>query len=89
MPFVVTDPCIGNKDAACFDVCPVNAISPDPSGPNFADSNQVYIDPMACIDCGACEAVCPVEAIYLEEDVPDKWHASIEANRSFFIRANR
>ena len=32
-----------------------------------------YIDPDECIDCGACEPECPVEAIFAEEDVPGEW----------------
>ncbi|MHA3024316.1 4Fe-4S dicluster domain-containing protein [Mycobacterium sp. BMJ-28] len=84
MPFVVTEPCIGNKDASCFEVCPVDAIQPDPSGSDFDRFEQVFIDPMACIDCGACEAVCPVEAIYKDDDVPEQWLSSVATNRQFF-----
>jgi NAD-dependent dihydropyrimidine dehydrogenase PreA subunit len=43
-----------------------------------------YIDPDICIDCGACEAVCPVEAIYPEEDVPEEEQKFIQLNRDFF-----
>lgn len=84
MPYVVTEPCIGNKDASCIAVCPVDAIQPEPGGADFEHHSQVYIDPMACIDCGACEAVCPVEAIYKDDDVPDQWISAVDLNRRFF-----
>jgi ferredoxin len=38
------------------------------------------IDPEECIDCGACIPECPVEAIFEEDDVPDKWSEYIELN---------
>ena len=31
---------------------------------------MLYIHPDECVDCGACELVCPVEAIFCEDDVP-------------------
>jgi NAD-dependent dihydropyrimidine dehydrogenase PreA subunit len=46
--------------------------------------DMYYIDPDICIDCGACEAVCPVEAIYAEEEVPEEEHRFIQLNRDFF-----
>jgi NAD-dependent dihydropyrimidine dehydrogenase PreA subunit len=84
MPYVITEPCIGSKDTSCYDVCPVDAIQPSPDGPEFDNQDQMFIDPVACIDCGACQAVCPVEAIYNEHDVPEQWKPWIEANRQFF-----
>jgi ferredoxin len=35
---------------------------------------MLYINPVECIDCGACVPVCPVSAIYAEGDLPDKWN---------------
>ena len=87
MPYVITEPCIGNKDASCFGVCPVDAIQPSPGGPHFDNYEQMFIDPVACIDCGACEAVCPVEAIFKDDDVPDKWRSAIATNKEFFDTA--
>lgn len=84
MPYVITEPCIGSKDASCFEVCPVDAIQPAPGGPDFDRHDQMFIDPVACIECGACEAVCPVQAIYDERDVPEQWRSWIAANRQFF-----
>ncbi|MCK5345353.1 MAG: ferredoxin family protein [Candidatus Heimdallarchaeota archaeon] len=34
---------------------------------------KMKIDNEKCIDCGACEPECPVEAIFPEEDTPEKW----------------
>lgn len=41
---------------------------------------MLYINPETCIDCDACVAECPVEAIYSDMDVPDKWEEYIEIN---------
>ena len=84
MPFVITDPCIGTKDSACVDVCPVDCIHPRKDEPEFDASSMLYIHPDECIDCGACVPACPVAAIY---DSPDSTPASqkslIEANAAF------
>jgi ferredoxin len=81
MPFIITDPCIGTKDTACVDVCPVDCIHPRKDEPEFETSTMLYIHPEECIDCGACVPACPVSAIY---DSPDSTPASqkdlIEAN---------
>lgn len=73
MPYVITEPCIGVKDASCVDVCPVNCI--------YEGEDQFYIHPDECIDCAACEAACPVTAIYHEDDVPGAMIAYVEKNR--------
>jgi NAD-dependent dihydropyrimidine dehydrogenase PreA subunit len=49
-----------------------------------AANEQMYINPEECIDCGACEPECPVEAIYPEDEVPEKWKNSIEINYNRF-----
>jgi len=85
MPYVITEPCVGSKDASCQAVCPVDAIHPTRDGSDFDAHSQLYIDPVACIECGACEPVCPVEAIFLEQDIPDQWRSSIATNRDFFL----
>ena len=81
MAFVITDPCIGTKDAACVDVCPVDCIHPRKDEPEFAETTMLYIHPDECIDCGACVPACPVAAIY---DSPESTPASqkdlIDAN---------
>ncbi len=45
---------------------------------------MLYIQPDECVDCGACEPVCPVEAIYYEDDVPGEWKQYGEVNTGFF-----
>ena len=45
---------------------------------------MLYIDPDECIDCGACEPECPVEAIFTEEDVPDEWKDYTPINADWF-----
>jgi NAD-dependent dihydropyrimidine dehydrogenase PreA subunit len=44
----------------------------------------MYIDPVTCIDCAACEPVCPVDAIFVEAAVPVKWQGYIKKNADFF-----
>lgn len=76
MTYVITEPCIDVKDRSCVDVCPVDCIHEGPE--------QLYIDPEECIDCGACEPECPVEAIFPEDAVPQKWESYIAKNKAFF-----
>ena len=60
MAYVIAEPCIGTKDTACVDACPVDCIHPKKDEADFANVTQLYIDPVECIDCGACVPVCPV-----------------------------
>lgn len=46
---------------------------------------MLYIQPDECVDCGACEPVCPVEAIYYEDDVPANWKEFGDSNAAFFV----
>ncbi len=78
MTYVITEPCITVKDASCVDVCPVDCIH------TSDDNEQYYIDPEVCIDCEACVPACPVEAIFYEENVPDKWKGFTEINSDYF-----
>lgn len=81
MAFVITDPCIGTKDAACVDVCPVDCIHPRKDEPEFAQTTILYIHPEECIDCGACVPACPVAAIYdSPESVPASQKSLVDAN---------
>ena len=65
MTYVITEPCIGVKDKACVDECPVDCI--------YEGEQMLCIRSDECVDCGACEPVCPVEAIFCEDDVPGQW----------------
>ena len=72
MPHVVTDACVRCKYTDCVEVCPVDCF--------HEAANLLIIDPEECIDCGACIPECPVEAIFLDEDVPEGMEAYIELN---------
>ncbi len=78
MPYIITEPCIGVKDASCVDVCPVDCIHSTDEAP------QYYINPDQCIDCAACEMACPVNAIYYEDDIPADWKQYTQVNAGFF-----
>lgn len=72
MAYVVTQPCFGCKHQQCVSVCPVDC---------FHEGEQMlYIDPDQCTECGACAGVCPAEAIYPENDVPEEWTGFIALN---------
>ena len=76
MTFVVTENCQRCRFTDCVSVCPVDCF--------YGDEGQLYINPDECIDCGACEPECPVEAIYDEANLPkaqEKWLA-INAERA-------
>jgi NAD-dependent dihydropyrimidine dehydrogenase PreA subunit len=62
MAYVIASPCIDKKDRACVDECPVDCI--------YEGDRTLYIDAEECVDCGACEVVCPREAIFYEDDLP-------------------
>jgi ferredoxin len=72
MAFVVTQPCFGCKYTDCVVVCPCECF--------YEGERMLYIHPDECIDCGACEPECPVEAIFHEDNVPEKWREFIALN---------
>ena len=76
MPYIIAEPCINVKDKACVEVCPVDCIN--------EGETMLYIHPDECIDCGACEPVCPVSAIFAEDETPDQWKNYIELIKKFF-----
>ena len=78
MAYIITAPCIDTTDAACVEVCPVDCIQTDDA------ANQYYINPDECIDCGACGPVCPVEAIFPEEDVPEDQQNFVQINADYY-----
>ena len=86
MAYVIAEPCIGTKDAACVDACPVDCIHPKKDEPQFEGADMLYIDPVECIDCGACVPVCPVSAIFALDDLPEKWKEFADKNSKHYGR---
>lgn len=80
MTYVITQPCIGVKDASCVEVCPVDCIHAG------EEDEQFFINPEECIDCGACEPICPVNAIFEEGNVPKKWKSFTQLNADYFLK---
>ena len=76
MTYVIATPCVDVKDRACIDECPVDCI--------YEGARMLYIQPEECVDCGACEPVCPEEAIFYEDDVPDDQASFTRYNAEFF-----
>jgi NAD-dependent dihydropyrimidine dehydrogenase PreA subunit len=76
MPYVIASPCIDVTDKSCTEECPVDCI--------YEGDRKLYINPKECIDCGACEPVCPVEAISQDRRVAEEDRDFIEDNRRFF-----
>ena len=98
MTYIIAEPCVGTCDTACVEVCPVDCIHGphDKEGAGAEakvdgfvpeEKDSLYIDPEECIDCGACEPECPVEAIYpneedaIEKDGTDEY---VKKNYNFF-----
>ncbi|HUE54842.1 MAG TPA: ferredoxin family protein [Candidatus Udaeobacter sp.] len=89
MAYVIAEPCIGTKDTACVDVCPVDCIHPRKDEPGFEGETQLYIHPTECIDCGACVPVCPVTAIFALEDLPEKWASFTPINADWYAKQGK
>jgi len=82
--YIICEPCVGTKDTACVDVCPVDCIHPRKDEPDFQTAEMLYIHPDECIDCGACVPACPVEAIFALDETPEKWKSFIPVNSQYF-----
>ena len=68
MTYVIAEPCVDVIDESCVSVCPVDCIHFE-----AGTDPKLFIDPNECIDCGACEPECPVNAIFPEESLPAEW----------------
>ena len=79
MTYVIAEPCIDVIDQACVSVCPVDCIHFDQGVDRI-----LYIDPDECIDCGACEPECSVEAIRVEDQLPAAWAPYTEINALWY-----
>ena len=76
MAYVIAEPCVNLKDKSCLAVCPVNCIYEGP--------DMLYINPDECVCCDLCVPECPVDAIFNEDDIPEKWKHFIGINKDFF-----
>ncbi|GAB3004207.1 ferredoxin family protein [Amycolatopsis acidiphila] len=76
MAFVIGEPCVDEMDKSCVEECPVDCI--------YEGERMMYIHPAECIDCGACEVVCPVEAIRPAQRLDERWLPFQESSRSVF-----
>ena len=65
MTYIVAEPCVNCRYTDCALVCPVDAF--------HLDDDMLVINPETCIDCDACVPECPVEAIFVEANVPPQW----------------
>lgn len=81
MTIVVTDNCKGCRFTECVSVCPVACF--------HGDEEMIYIDNEVCIDCSACIPVCPVQAIFSADELPeDKKHwIAINAERAAVLQS--
>jgi NAD-dependent dihydropyrimidine dehydrogenase PreA subunit len=76
MTYVVTQACVDVKDRSCVAQCPVDCI--------YEGERMMYIHPDECVDCGACEASCPVSAIFYSFDLTPETEPFLEINTQFF-----
>lgn len=72
MTYIIASPCIDVRDQSCVQVCPVDCI--------HVTEHMLVIDPVVCIDCGACESECPVAAISPESGLPEEWQEFVAIN---------
>ncbi len=76
MTYVIGEPCVDVLDRACVEECPVDCI--------YEGDRALYIHPDECVDCGACEPVCPIEVIFYEDDLPAQLAPYRDDNARFF-----
>ena len=76
MPYVIAAACIDVMDRSCIEECPVDCI--------YEGERKLYINPVECIDCGACEPVGPVTAISQDRRVPAEQREFVADNARFF-----
>jgi ferredoxin len=81
MTYVITSACLDAREQTCIEVCPVDCI--------HDVGSMLLIDPGGCIDCGACESECPVQAIFPEVAVPDAEQPFVAINAAIAQSAER
>ncbi|WP_327358705.1 FAD-dependent oxidoreductase [Streptomyces sp. NBC_01304] len=82
MPYAITQNCC--SDATCIAVCPVNCIHPTPEERDFGSTEMLYVDPKACIDCGACADACPVDAIFPADSLLGGQREYVAINAAYY-----
>jgi len=82
MAYVIVESC--TKDEKCIEVCPVDCIHPRKDEAKFESAAQLFIDPVNCIDCGACVPVCEASAIYAAGELPDNLAAFADTNAKYY-----
>lgn len=82
MTYVITERCI--KDTTCVEFCPVDAIHPSKAQAGFEQEGKLYINPSACVDCGFCERVCPVKAIFEVRHLPEQYRHNVQLNADWY-----
>jgi NAD-dependent dihydropyrimidine dehydrogenase PreA subunit len=78
--YYVTELCVDVLDRSCIQECPVDCI--------YEGDRSMYINPDECIDCGACEWVCPVKAIKYDVDLPADQQHVVERTRAWVAANN-
>ena len=76
MAYIISAACIDIMDRSCIEECPVDCI--------YEGGRKLYINPVECIDCGACEPTCPVQAISQDRRVPEDQSVFASDNARFF-----
>src|SRR5262245_54554093 len=79
MPFFIAGDCLDVLDRSCIEECPVDCI--------YEGDRKLYIHPRECIDCGACEVVCPVTAIASDMSMTEALRPWKDDNAAFFSQA--
>jgi NAD-dependent dihydropyrimidine dehydrogenase PreA subunit len=89
MTYVIAEPCFNVKDQACVPACPVDCIHAEKDAAGQIIGKCLYIAPDECIDCGACVEPCPVQAIFPQDELPEKWKFYTEINAKFFTAGRK
>jgi NAD-dependent dihydropyrimidine dehydrogenase PreA subunit len=76
VPYVIAAACLDVMDRSCVEECPVDCI--------YEGDRKLYINPRECIDCGACEPACPVQAVSQDRRVPAGQDEFVADNARFF-----
>lgn len=75
MPYYITEACVDVMDRSCVRECPVDCI--------YEGARSMYINPDECIDCGACEYVCPQDAIVFDVDMSPEQEPVIDRTKQW------